>query len=27
LLFSHALASPPASFDEDLAELRTVLGG
>src|SRR5438046_4107486 len=27
LLFSHALASPPASFDEDLAELRRVLGG
>src|SRR6184192_2778720 len=27
LLFSHALASPPASFDQDLAELRRVLGG
>jgi pyruvate dehydrogenase E1 component alpha subunit len=27
LLFSHALAEPPASFDEDLAELRRVLGG
>src|SRR3989475_3101567 len=27
LLFSHALASPPASFDQDLAELRRVLDG
>jgi pyruvate dehydrogenase E1 component alpha subunit len=27
LLFSHALASPPASFEADLAELRRVLGG
>jgi len=27
LLFSHTLASPPASFDEDLAELRRVLDG
>jgi hypothetical protein len=27
LLFSHALADPPASFETDLAELRRVLGG
>src|SRR6187397_120 len=27
LLFSHAFADPPASFDSDLAELRRVLGG
>jgi TPP-dependent pyruvate/acetoin dehydrogenase alpha subunit len=27
LLFSHALAEPPASFESDLAELRRVLGG
>jgi pyruvate dehydrogenase E1 component alpha subunit len=27
LLFSHAFADPPASFDADLAELRRVLGG
>ena len=27
LLFDHALADPPASFDSDLAELRRVLGG
>ena len=27
LVFSHALASPPASFDEELAELRRVLDG
>jgi pyruvate dehydrogenase E1 component alpha subunit len=26
LLFSHALAAPPASFESDLAELRRVLG-
>ena len=27
LLFSHAFAEPPASFESDLAELRRVLGG
>ena len=27
LLFDHALADPPASFEVDLAELRGVLGG
>jgi pyruvate dehydrogenase E1 component alpha subunit len=27
LLFSHAFAEPPASFETDLAELRRVLGG
>jgi pyruvate dehydrogenase E1 component alpha subunit len=27
LLFEHAYASPPASFDRDLAELRRILGG
>jgi pyruvate dehydrogenase E1 component alpha subunit len=27
LLFEHAYANPPASFDEDLAELRRILGG
>ena len=27
LLFSHAYADPPASFESDLAELRRVLGG
>ena len=27
LLFDHALADPPASFEADLAELRSVLGG
>jgi pyruvate dehydrogenase E1 component alpha subunit len=27
LLFDHALADPPASFEADLAELRGVLGG
>ena len=27
LLFSHALAEPPASFESDLAELRRVLDG
>jgi pyruvate dehydrogenase E1 component alpha subunit len=27
LLFKHALANPPASFDEELAELRRVLDG
>src|SRR5262249_32987887 len=27
LLFPHAFAAPPASFDSDLAELRRVLGG
>ena len=27
LLFEHALADPPASFDDDLAELRRILGG
>jgi pyruvate dehydrogenase E1 component alpha subunit len=27
LLFSHAYADPPASFDSDLAELRRILGG
>jgi pyruvate dehydrogenase E1 component alpha subunit len=27
LLFSHAFADPPASFESDLAELRRVLGG
>jgi TPP-dependent pyruvate/acetoin dehydrogenase alpha subunit len=27
LLFSHALTEPPASFEDDLAELRRVLGG
>ena len=26
LLFDHALANPPASFETDLAELRRVLG-
>jgi pyruvate dehydrogenase E1 component alpha subunit len=26
LLFEHALANPPPSFDDDLAELRKVLG-
>jgi pyruvate dehydrogenase E1 component alpha subunit len=27
LLFEHALADPPASFEHDLAELRRILGG
>ena len=27
LLFEHAYANPPASFGEDLAELRRILGG
>ncbi len=27
LLFKHALANPPASFDEELAELRRIRGG
>jgi pyruvate dehydrogenase E1 component subunit alpha len=27
LLFEHAYADPPASFERDLAELRRVLGG
>jgi pyruvate dehydrogenase E1 component subunit alpha len=27
LLFEHALADPPASFESDLAELRRILGG
>src|SRR5213080_2810293 len=27
LLFSHAYAEPPASFERDLAELRRILGG
>jgi pyruvate dehydrogenase E1 component alpha subunit len=27
LLFAHAFAEPPASFETDLAELRRVLGG
>jgi pyruvate dehydrogenase E1 component alpha subunit len=27
LLFEHAYVNPPASFDEELAELRRVLGG
>ena len=27
LLFEHAFANPPASFDEDLAELRRILDG
>jgi pyruvate dehydrogenase E1 component alpha subunit len=27
LLFSHAFADPPASFESDLAELRRMLGG
>ena len=27
LLFEHAYASPPASFEHDLAELRRILGG
>src|SRR5215218_992154 len=27
LLFAHAFADPPASFESDLAELRRVLGG
>ena len=27
LLFDHALADPPASFETDLAELRRVLEG
>jgi pyruvate dehydrogenase E1 component alpha subunit len=27
LLFSHAFADPPLSFESDLAELRRVLGG
>jgi pyruvate dehydrogenase E1 component alpha subunit len=27
LLFSHALAEPPASYESDLAELRRLLGG
>ena len=26
LLFEHALADPPGSFEADLAELRRVLG-
>lgn len=26
LLFEHAYADPPASFDSDLAELRRILG-
>ena len=26
LLFSHAFAEPPASFETDLAELRRILG-
>jgi hypothetical protein len=27
LLFRHTYASPPPSFDEDLAELKRILGG
>jgi hypothetical protein len=27
LLFEHAYAAPPASFEQELAELRRVLGG
>jgi pyruvate dehydrogenase E1 component subunit alpha len=27
VLFEHAFADPPASFDRDLAELRRILGG
>ena len=27
LVFEHAFADPPASFEADLAELRRVLGG
>ena len=27
LLFEHALADPPASFGDELAELRRILGG
>jgi TPP-dependent pyruvate/acetoin dehydrogenase alpha subunit len=27
LLFDHALANPPASFETDLSELRRVLEG
>ena len=27
LVFEHALANPPASFQDDLAQLRRVLGG
>jgi TPP-dependent pyruvate/acetoin dehydrogenase alpha subunit len=27
LLFEHALADPPGSFEQDLAELRRILGG
>ena len=27
LIFSHAYARPPRSFDHDLAELRRVLAG
>ncbi|HEY4620421.1 MAG TPA: thiamine pyrophosphate-dependent enzyme, partial [Gaiellaceae bacterium] len=27
LVFEHALADPPASFADDLAELRRILGG
>ena len=27
LVFEHALAAPPGSFADDLAELRRVLGG
>ena len=27
LVFEHALADPPASFEHDLAELRRILGG
>ena len=26
LIFEHALADPPASFEHDLAELRRILG-
>jgi hypothetical protein len=26
LLFDHAFANPPASFETDLAELRRILG-
>jgi hypothetical protein len=27
LVFEHALANPPASFQTELAELRRILGG
>ncbi len=27
LLFEHAYVDPPASFGDDLAELRRILGG